>query len=221
LVIERTIGDEESLVGEECHINSRQNLGPRHKENDINHNEYDNLILLCRVHHKIVDDQVNEYTEDNLREIKNKHELWVKDCLEKGTVKPIRLRNVEGEKLEFLYRIYSGKQLFNIIAEACGSYTDHPDPENEHEVALFSDFLQNISDWSDLSGDLQASERVRAKFDLSRALKELEEEGFWVFGNIEKKILEGGVGAPQKWNMAHIQIVRNDSPLIFQMGKNG
>jgi len=37
-------------------------------------NKYDNLILLCRIHHKIIDDQYHTYTIDYLREIKALHE---------------------------------------------------------------------------------------------------------------------------------------------------
>ena len=219
LSIDATESDDESIIGEECHIISKKTNGPRFKEQigDSNLDAYENLILLCRVHHKLIDDQPIEYSEEKIKETKSKHEQWVKESLEKGAIKPIRLRRIKGEKADLLFRIASGKQLFNIVDGMCGLYTDHPEPDNEFEVELFGDFLQSVRDWGDLSGDLEPSDKVKAIFDLSQSLKVLEEQGFWVFGNAEKRVLEGGVGEPSIWNMGYITIARNDSPNIINL----
>lgn len=154
LVVEPTVSDNESIVGEECHIVSSKPTGPRYRPDfpTAKVDSYGNLILLCRTHHRMIDDQVVEYSELNLHEIKKKHELWVKDSLEQGTIKPIRLRSIKGEKVEILFRIASGKQLFNMLLGSCGSVLDHPDPVDELEADLFASVLQNIQDWADLSG---------------------------------------------------------------------
>lgn len=60
LVAEKTELDRESVVGDECHIHSPSPNGPRH-EPTLSVEDFDtidNLLLLCRVHHKMVDDQV-------------------------------------------------------------------------------------------------------------------------------------------------------------------
>lgn len=83
LVIESAGIDNESLIGEECHIIAKKQDGPRGKS-DLSleeRNEYKNLILLCRVHHKIIDDQPNKYTVDKLYLIKENHEKWVRESL--------------------------------------------------------------------------------------------------------------------------------------------
>lgn len=216
LVVESTVSDDESIVGEECHIVSSQPTGPRHRSDfpAANIDSYGNLILLCRTHHRVIDDQVVEYSESNLNEIKKKHELWVKDSLEQGTIKPIRLRSIKGQKIEFLFRIASGKQLFNMLLGSCGSYLDHPDPADESEVELFGCVLENIQDWAALSEDLQAGDRVKARYQLSTIINELAEAGFWLFGNSEMKVLEGGVGVPSNWRILYISIVRCDNPGI-------
>src|SRR6266480_1336581 len=41
-----------------------------------------NLILLCRKHHKVIDDQPSKYTVEHLRELKTAHEEWVRNSLE-------------------------------------------------------------------------------------------------------------------------------------------
>jgi hypothetical protein len=81
-----TVSDRESIVGEECHIRARSPLGPRGTDGFSDHlDEYDNLLLLCRVHHKQVDDQRTTFPITKLRQIKADHEEWVRSTLEGAT----------------------------------------------------------------------------------------------------------------------------------------
>lgn len=73
--------DDEALIGEECHIVAQKEDGPRGKS-ELSLEERDklnNLILLCRNHHKIVDTQVHEYTVEKLTQLKISHEQYVKN----------------------------------------------------------------------------------------------------------------------------------------------
>lgn len=83
LVVEATPSDDESIVGDECHIISGQAGGPRYDATfpkpEID--SYPNLILLCKVHHKMIDDQTQTYTRDYIRQTKEKHEQWVHETL--------------------------------------------------------------------------------------------------------------------------------------------
>lgn len=75
----------DTVVGEECHIISKTNDGPRgNSDTKIKHDECDNLVLLCLEHHKVIDENVKVYPIEKLKEIKNKHEDWVKEKLKKG-----------------------------------------------------------------------------------------------------------------------------------------
>lgn len=82
---EKGLSDDLSVLGQECHIVGEKNVetSPR----GINamplekRNLYGNLILLCRDHHKIIDDQTNMYTIDELHRIKNDHVVWVRQTL--------------------------------------------------------------------------------------------------------------------------------------------
>jgi hypothetical protein len=80
LFIDTTAESEESVVGDECHIVSGQVDGPRYDPTFpaglIDH--VSNLLLLCKVHHKMVDDQYETYTTEVLRKIKADHEHWVR-----------------------------------------------------------------------------------------------------------------------------------------------
>src|ERR1044072_6690350 len=86
LVMPATVSDRESIVGEECHIRARSTLGPRGSNGLADHlDEYDNLLLLCPVHHKQSDDQPSTFPITRLREIKAAHEEWVRSTLEGAT----------------------------------------------------------------------------------------------------------------------------------------
>lgn len=83
LVMEASETDVESLIGEECHIITRSPDGPlsdtSYQEEKID--EYENLLLMCRIHHKLIDDQPTTYSVDKLKEIKLAHEKWVRESL--------------------------------------------------------------------------------------------------------------------------------------------
>jgi hypothetical protein len=83
LVIDETATDDPSVIGEEAHIVAQKEEGPRGKSllSLDQRDKYDNLILLCSIHHKNIDDQENEYTVTKLHEFKKKHESWVKENL--------------------------------------------------------------------------------------------------------------------------------------------
>ncbi|MCR5849243.1 MAG: hypothetical protein K6G92_00835 [Bacteroidaceae bacterium] len=70
--------------GEECHIISKTPNGPRYMPNMQNYDTYDNLILLCNLHHKEIDDDnnISLYPPQRLHQIKKEHEKWVNKSLE-------------------------------------------------------------------------------------------------------------------------------------------
>jgi hypothetical protein len=75
LVVERTPTDREALVGEEAHIAARSPCGARYGECSPDMvDRYENLILLCSVDHKTIDDQQQYYTTGRLQQIKAEHE---------------------------------------------------------------------------------------------------------------------------------------------------
>jgi hypothetical protein len=83
LVVDSTETDDEAVIGDECHIVAESQDGPRgdHPLSLEKRNKYGNLILLCKVHHKLIDDQPNTYTVDKLNSLKTEHEKWVQESL--------------------------------------------------------------------------------------------------------------------------------------------
>jgi len=84
LVIDVTETNDESLIGEECHIVARKEDGPRGNSGltSDERDKYSNLILLCAIHHKLIDDQPGKYTDEYLHKLKTDHEKWVNESLE-------------------------------------------------------------------------------------------------------------------------------------------
>jgi hypothetical protein len=83
LVLEKDEFDSQLNIGEECHIISRQPLGPRHqKMKDFDYDSGDNLLLLCRNHHKQIDEQIEKFQIEVVKQIKADHEKWVSENLD-------------------------------------------------------------------------------------------------------------------------------------------
>ena len=84
LVMDASETDDESLIGEECHIVAREQNGPRGDSPlaSESRDKYENLILLCNIHHKVIDDQPNTYSVQALKEMKASHEKWVRTSLQ-------------------------------------------------------------------------------------------------------------------------------------------
>jgi hypothetical protein len=101
LVQKATSIDVESVTGDECHIIAKEINGPRGSfERPENIDGYDNLILLCKPHHKMIDDQPNAYTPNYLKEIKSTHERWVDFRL--GQARTRIERSFDGKRAEII-----------------------------------------------------------------------------------------------------------------------
>jgi hypothetical protein len=75
-----------TLVGENCHIVAESDEFVRSDPamSLEQRNSYANLILLCRIHHKLIDDLTNgenDYPVSRLNKIKLEHEAWVSSQL--------------------------------------------------------------------------------------------------------------------------------------------
>ncbi len=83
LVMDASETDDESLVGEACHIVAQKEDGPRGVSllTAEQRDKFANLILLCNVHHKQIDDQVATFPVERLAQIKVEHEAWVRASL--------------------------------------------------------------------------------------------------------------------------------------------
>ncbi len=86
LTAEDSPPDRAVILGEIAHIVAESPDGPRGDSplSPAERNKYENLILLCNVHHQQIDDQPQTYTIERLQQIKQDHEAWVEKTLGKG-----------------------------------------------------------------------------------------------------------------------------------------
>ena len=220
MVIDETTQDSDSVVGDECHIISGAANGPRH-DPSIDQQLVDdlpNLLLLCRVHHKMADDQFETYTVELLRTIKANHEQWVESKFkeDKDQLQPVCVKRFKSEIPTQLKHVESGQELYNLASISYGMYQNHSDNLTDDEVEVVGGFLQSIKDWMDIAGDLEPIDVVRAKSSINTELKELQEHGFLVFAAREKQRLEGGIGAPSNFYILHVSIIRETDKSIVR-----
>ncbi len=173
--------DDDSVVGDECHIIARSPGGPRFDSTVLadNLDLYSNLILLCKVHHKLIDDQPNTYTADFLKEIKRDHEHWVRDAL--------RLASEDKQKISLAPRVSTGKDVLSFLIGADAYDFSHDELVTEEELELVSWLMQYLQDWIDIGTFAESGDRVRAAFQLSQHIRKLEKLGFGVFGLSETR----------------------------------
>ena len=203
--------ENEFNIGEECHIISSKPNGPRYKPNLDDYDTYDNLILLCRNHHKEIDELTDSYTEEILRYMKLNHENWVKTTLTDS------INNAKKEKPRFLTRITSGKDLLNIISNSHGYRTDYDEVVNEEDVKYIGGVLQDLTNYGDMSSMVGVYDKVQMGLHLNKLLKDLEQNGYFLFGekNIEKvKFVNGNI---DNWTIATIVIKKKDNEEIIKV----
>lgn len=219
LIIAATSTDDASISGEECHIVSESKKGPRYDplfpKDKID--SYENLILLCRVHHKLVDDQHQTHTVGKLRQIKTDHEKWVADKLsaESSQRTRIRIKRKKGNAPRLLPRITSGKQLVALAMGACQFFWDYSEPTNNEEAALISTFMDVVSNL-DVYSD-EASAQVQLALDLTEQIRQLDNAGFWVFADRENQVIEGGILPPASWPELFVAVIRKADDRILHL----
>lgn len=197
-------------IGEECHIISNKKNGPRHKPNIEDYDLYDNLILLCRNHHKEIDELTDTYTEELLRYMKQNHEIWVQETINKAI-------NEKQDMPRFLSRITSGKELLRIISDSHGYRTDYDEPKDIDESQYIGNIFQRLTDYGDISFTFEPYDRIQVSHELTNLLKDIEEKGYFLFGeeNIEKMKFKDGESA--SWKVATLVLKRKNSEEIIKL----
>lgn len=217
LVIEKTAEDADAIVGDEAHIAARSPGGPRWGEIEygVELDSYANLILLCRVHHKAVDDQPRHYTVRRLRQTKVDHEAWVADRLK--DVKVPGLYDTITGPLKMV-PLTTGTAVWQLI-DGCHAYLLTPPSDGEVEasaVDLADEFLEVCKDYGDVDDDIKDSgmRSVReAKRTLQDYVSRLAGYELLVFGTRQLRSVPG-YEPPLHFQVAIMTVIRPDHPGI-------
>lgn len=178
LVVTKTTKDKDSVVGDECHIVSGKQGGPRYDPSmqaDLL-DDVENLILLCAADHKMVDDQTEQYSPAVLRDIKLKHERWVSEKLKSDKSLPrLRVRRFKNEIPKHLGRVTNGYEFFRLASPCSGMYPYSDEDLDDQEIELVGGFIQNVKDWKDIYDDLEPIQQMRAAKSITDEISELKE----------------------------------------------
>lgn len=174
------------IIGDECHIISSSEDGPRYKKGLDDYDSYDNLILLCKNHHREIDENCTSYTEELLHYIKTAHENWVANTLEISSKNKNQIK-----KPRFLKRILSGKELLNIFSNIAFIYRDYDEPTSEEECDYIAGIFQYFSDIIDIYNDLEVYDLIKEGQNLNGIIEELKDKGYFVYAERHKVKLTG------------------------------
>jgi hypothetical protein len=124
LIYEGAAGDR-SLTGEIAHIVGERIRAARGGEQlDCNVNDPENLILLCRRHHKIVDDNPGEWTSERLHAIKREFLEWLANQLARATPWHVSISQYA----------YLNVPRLDELAALQGFVIDHPSIQEGHSL---------------------------------------------------------------------------------------
>ena len=176
---------------------------------------YYNRILLCRIDHRIVDEQPHKYTVERLRGIKSDHEQWVRGRLHEVSAEaggaPIGLKPRHPGRGMILPRLRTGKDAW-LAAIGSAFFLLEPVEEDAASVEACDaadSFLSNLKDYAEISDVItdRGFESIReAQRDLRRGLDELSSHGLVAFGAQRDMLITGGGRTPSQCTMAVVVI---------------
>ena len=210
LVVSGTAPDPDAVIGDECHIVAQATGGARAGFLPTEQlDQYSNLLLLCKVDHKRIDDQPAIYTIEKLRTLKADHELWVENTLEVPVSTGVKADGARPVRIE---RIQTGKELLALVENCLAFHIDHPEPEDEEEAEIIAGFAGQVQDWSDIHDDIDAGERIRVGFGLTSLIRTIETYSLTIWGGRYSGSIVGGVGKQRVRvnGMISIVVVRRD-----------
>lgn len=195
-------------IGEECHIVSSTPNGPRHESGLENYDSYDNLILLCRNHHKIIDDISNIllFSKERLFDIKSKHEAWVKEKLSMT------------KKTDRVDLISTGSELAAILSGCYAMERTNDNITNKDDAEYIGSIWQTIMDYIDVFHYWEPYQQIQAEYELQELLDEMSKKGYFMYGKRVSRKMKYANGETDQWPIALLYIRNTDR--IYIRGNN-
>jgi hypothetical protein len=210
--------DEASVVADECHIVSKKGEGPRHNPDyaEEKFDSYENLIVLCKVDHKMVDDQSETYSVEVLKTKKNEHEKWISLLGQEEKFLPVKIKRIKNNVPAYLVRVSTGEEVMQFQHGCLAMSPSYDAPKTQEEADLLAGVLGDLQDVGDMWGEIGAGEDLRMAFGLTSLIEDLERAGFWLFAGREVQVMTGGYSPDKEatWPVAIFQILRKDNPEI-------
>jgi hypothetical protein len=217
LVGHKTEKENSVIVGEECHIISEKQKGPRYENiPGFNYDSEQNLLLLCANCHKIVDENQAYYTKVRLESVKREHEEFIRIRTEAQDPNNL-FPEVDG--VTVLPKINSGKELYNILCSAIGMEYDFEDTKDKEENDFIAGIFQDLNDHLDfLSMEAEVGPKVGTVNELNYIIGIIEENGFILFGENRTRKMKFTDNSAGNWNIAVLYLMKNSNPNVIRLG---
>lgn len=167
------------ILGEECHIISSKENGPRGKVKVLkDFDVYENLILLCANDHKLIDEFPDTFTFEVINSVKINHENWIESVIDNDLEAYARSVN----NIEILDEIDSRPQLEQVLANVHFVYFDVSSIIDMARCELVSGFFDDLRDFVDIYADISFSNKNIYLNEYMSIIKRLKEDGILIFG---------------------------------------
>ncbi|MCD4663943.1 MAG: toll/interleukin-1 receptor domain-containing protein [Bacteroidales bacterium] len=128
-------------------------------------------------------------------------------------IRPDIIETYRKKPIILLPKLSSGKEVVDNIIRCHFSYTHHDDTINEKEIDLVGGFIQELSDLSEIWDDIELTEQMRASLHISEMIKELKDEGWFVYGKkMTSKVKLTGVNGI--WEQCAIAVLHGEPEYI-------
>lgn len=190
----------DAIVGDEAHIRSARSEGPRFEADYplARIDSYENMVLLCKAHHKLVDENPEVLSVEVMAGMKGRHEARVATALDP--------EHTEWESWPDLAVVEDGTQLMSMLSGAMGSVQSNVHPATDQERDVVASFLQSAADWIDIADDIGPGGRVQAADSLDRELKTLGTLGLVVFAGVGRYWVRPNMAVP----LVCVRVERSD-----------
>lgn len=208
-------GEENVIIGQECHIVSSKQDGPRgdQKLHCSDFDDFENLLLLCANDHKRIDTLTEVYAADKLVQLKKSYEDWVKSTL---SADPITFTN-DKFKISSLKKVKYGTELIQLVDGAHAFMFDNDQLKTKEEVEIIPALLDFLKQYGNILDLMSFKDKAELGLDLENTIKEVEGLGFQIFGlKRNVKLRNEDKNDMGRWDMTTIVIVRNDNPGIIE-----
>lgn len=154
-----------SIIADIAHIRGEKPGSARYDSNmtDKERNSHENLILLCKNHHKLVDDQPNTYTVDTLTKLKSNHETFVREATQKelSNISFLELDNIT----KFLINTeITSTQNLTLITPKEKIQKNKLTSNSEKLITMGMTQVKQVAEFIDKNPDIDFGERLKAGF---------------------------------------------------------
>jgi hypothetical protein len=179
------------VTGRICHIKARQPGGPRYdaSQSEEQRHGFDNLLLLCAIHHDVIDDDSESYTVDRLNKVKAQHESnQVRTAEPNEEIAKQFIANISGNTVTHGSIIFSQNQMGGQVAHSIQNFGPQPRQLQQAAAnALVAELRRHPAETVDLTcvmGDTEG-------YQLATALKQVLEHGGWQVNGVNQAIFAG------------------------------